>query len=82
MRTSLVSFVFQSVGPPPVSVGFDLTVIARLLSPPCGFFFALRHGRSFLVGSNVLLSMVGPQLAAILVLSQEEIGIHPSSLLS
>ena len=29
------------------------------------------------MGSNVLLLMVGQQLAAILVLSQEEISIHP-----
>ena len=78
----MVLFVLQSVGHPPGSMGFDFIVIACLLSSPCGFFFVFRHEESFLVGSNVLLSMVGQQLAAILMLSPEEISIHPSTLLS
>ena len=36
----------------------------------------------FLVGSSVLLSMVVQPLVVILVLSQEEMNIHPSSLTS
>ena len=78
----MVSFVLQSVGHPPDIMGFEFIVIAYLLSSPCGFFFVFRHGESFLVGSNVLLSIVGQQLAAILLLSPEEINICPSTLLS
>ena len=47
-----------------------------------GFSFALGHGVSFLVGSNILLWMVVQQLAAILEFSQEQMSAHSSTLSS
>ena len=53
---------------------FDFIMFAPLwATPQCGFFFVCGHRlSSFLVGYSVLLSMVIQQLAAILVLSPEE----------
>ena len=50
------------------------------LLPFCwGFFFVLGHGISFLVGSNILLSMNVRQQAAILEFLQEKMSSHPST---
>ena len=61
-----------------------LNMIVFLLFSCCGFPFALGHGVSFsfyfLVGSNILLSMVLQQLVAILVFSQERMSTCPSVL--
>ena len=45
-----------------------------------GFSFALGHGVSFLVGSNILLSMVVQQQVVILEFLQEKMSARPSSL--
>ena len=56
-----------------MGVGFGFIMIAA--SPA-----SLNTGVSFFsVGSNILLSMVVPQLVAILVLSQEEMSTHSSA---
>ena len=60
-------------------MGFDFIVIDPLLLFCCSFFFCLwTWGILFLVGSSILLSMVVPQLVAILMISQEEMSTHPS----
>ena len=64
----------------PVGKGFDLIVIKPLLLSHCGFFLAFGRVVSFLVGSSVLLSVIVQQLVAVLVLSQEEMSTHPSTL--
>ena len=79
-RTSLASlfsglWVTHSVG-----MGFDIIVIAPLLPSCHSFFFVFGHGVSFLVGSSILLLMVGQQIVAVLVLPQREISAHPSTL--
>ena len=51
--------------------GLILNVILPLLLSCWGFSFALGHGVSFLVGSNILLLMVVQQLVAILEFSQK-----------
>ena len=56
-----------------------LNVIARLLPSCCSFSFALDHGISFLVASNILLLMVVQQLLAILLFSQEKMSACPST---
>ena len=49
--------------------------------PSCwGFSFALGSGVSFLVGSNILLSMVVQQPDAIYEFSQEKMNASPSTL--
>ena len=45
-----------------------------------GFSFAIGHGVSFLVGSNILLSMVVQQRIVILEFSQEKASSHSSTL--
>ena len=62
-------------------MGFDFIVIVPILLSHCGFFI-FRCGYLFLVASSILLSMVFLQLAAVLVLSQEEISACPSILSS
>ena len=61
-----------------------LNMIVFLLFSCCGFLFAFGHGVSylfyFLVGSNILLSMVLQQLVEILVFSQERMSTCPSVL--
>ena len=52
--------------------GLILNVILPLLLSCWGFPFALGHGVSFVVGSNILLLMVVQQLVAILEFSQEK----------
>ena len=59
-------------------MGFDFIMIASLLPFHCSFFFVFDI--FFLVGSNMLQLMVVQQLVAILVLSQEEMSAHPSTL--
>ena len=63
-------------------MGFDFIVIAPLPLSCCSFSLSLDMGYFFffLVGSTVLLYMVVQQLVAILVLLQEEMSIHPSTL--
>ena len=62
-------------------MGFDFTVMAP---PPTVSLWLLlclwTWGILFLVGSSFLVSMVIEQLVAILVLSQEEMSGHPSTL--
>ena len=69
----------------PVSLegmGFDSNAISPLLPSCWGFFLALDVGYLFLVGSNILLSMVVQQWVAILEFSQEKMSTHPSTLRS
>ena len=61
-------------------MGFDFIVIVPLLPSPCGFSFVFECGVSILVSSSVFLSMIVQQLVVILVLSQEEVSAHPSTL--
>ena len=58
-----------------VGKGFDFT----LLPSHCVFSFVFGRGVSFLVGSSIFLLMVGQQLVAILVHSQEDMSTHPYS---
>ena len=59
--------------------GLILNAILPLLSSRWGFSFALRRGIYFLVGSNILLSMVVQQQVVILEFSQEKMSAHPST---
>ena len=59
-------------------MGFDFTVIVPLLPSHCDFSFVFGCGVSFLVSSNVFLSMI-VQLVVILVLSQEGVSACPST---
>ena len=61
--------------------GLILNAIFPLLPSFLGFSFALGHGVSFLLGSNILMSMVVQQLVAFLEFSQE-MSAHSSTLLS
>ena len=63
-----------------VGMRFDLIMIVPLLPSCCGFSFVFGCGISFLVGSIIFLLMVGQQLVAILVHSQEDVSTHPSTL--
>ena len=66
----------------PVGVGFGFIMIAASpLSLNVGslFFWWVPTSSCHLVGSNILLSMVVPQLVAILVLSQEEMSTRSST---
>ena len=60
--------------------GLILNVILPLLPSVWGFSFALGCGVSFLVGSNILLSMVVQWLVAILEFSLEKMSTCPSTL--
>ena len=60
--------------------GLILNVIPPLLPSFWGFSFALIHGVSFLVGSNILLSMVVQQQVVILEFSQEKLSTCPFTL--
>ena len=62
--------------------GLILNVILPLLLSCWGFSFALGHGVSFLLGSNILMSMVVQQLVAFLEFSQEKMSARPSTLTS
>ena len=57
-----------------------LNVILPLLPSCWGFSFAFGHRISFMVGSNIFLSMVIEQLDAILECSQEKMSICLSTL--
>ena len=59
--------------------GFILNTILPLLPSCWGLSFALGQGVSFLVGSNILLSMVVQQQVAILEFSQEKMSTCPST---
>ena len=72
--------VLQYVSHPPAVMGFHFIVIAPLLLSHCGFSFVFGHAVSFLVSSSVFLSMIVQQLVVILVLSQEGVSAHPSTL--
>ena len=61
--------------------GLILKLILPLVPSCRGFSFALGHGVSFLLGSNILISMVVQQLVAFLEFSQE-MSAHSSTLLS
>ena len=61
-------------------MGLDFIMIVPLLPSFHGFFCVFGCKLSFLVGSSIHLSMVVQQLAVILVLSQEEMSTHSSSL--
>ena len=58
--------------------GFILNTILPLLPSCWGLSFALGQGVSFLVGSNILFSMVVQQQVAILKFSQEKMSTCPS----
>ena len=58
--------------------GLILNAILPLLSSRWGFSFALRRGIYFLVGSNILLSMVVQQRVVILEFLQEKMNTRPS----
>ena len=60
--------------------GLILNAIFPLLPSFLGFSFALEHGVSFLVESNILLSMVVQQGVVILEFSQEKMSTCPSTL--
>ena len=60
--------------------GLILNAILPLLPSCWGFSFALGCGVSFLVGSNILLSMVVQQQVVILEFSQEKVSTCPSTL--
>ena len=62
--------------------GLILNVILPILPSCWGFSFVLECVISFLVGSNILPSMVVQQLVAILEFSLEKMSTHPSTLLS
>ena len=55
-----------------MGVGFGFVMIAASS-------LSLNVGSLLLVGSSILLSVVVPQLVAILVLSQEEMSTHSST---
>ena len=61
--------------------GLILNAISPLLPSYWGFSFALGHRVFFffLVGSNILLSMVIQQLVVILEFSKENMSTHPST---
>ena len=63
-------------------MGLDFIVIAVLLPAHCSFSFVFGCGVSSLVSSSVFLSVIVQQLVVILVLSQEGVSTHPSTLLS
>ena len=60
--------VLQFVKTHPVVMGFDFIVIVPLLPSHWSFSFVFGNGVSFLVSSNVFLSMIVPQFVVILVL--------------
>ena len=60
--------------------GLILNMILLLLPSCWGFSFALGCGVSFLLGSNILLSMVVQQQAVILDFLQEKMSACPSTL--
>ena len=60
--------------------GLILNVILPLRRSCCGFSFAPGHGISFLVGSNILLSMVVQQQVVIVEFLHENMSIRPSTL--
>ena len=59
--------------------GLILNPVLPFLLSCWGFSFALGCGVSFLVRSNILLSMVVQQRVVILEISQEKMGTHPST---
>ena len=61
-------------------MGFYFIVIVPLLPPHGSFSFVFECGVSFLVSSSVFLSVIVQQLVVILVLSQERVSAHPSTL--
>ena len=61
-------------------MGFDFIMIVPLLPSHCSFFFVSGCGISFLVGSSVLLSVAIQQLVVNLVLLQDEMSMHLSTL--
>ena len=63
----------------PADMGFDFIMIMPLLIVLLQLLIYLWM-YLFLVGSSVLLSMVVQQLVANLVLSQQEMNTHPSTL--
>ena len=63
-------------------MGFDFIMIVPLLPSFHGFFCVFGCKLSFLVGSSILLSLFVQQLVVTLVLSQEEMSTHPSTLQS
>ena len=65
-----------------VDMRFDFKCDCTFLPSCCGFSFALGHGVSFLVDSNILLLMIVQQLVSILVFSQEKMSTHLSSFYS
>ena len=60
--------------------GLILNMILPLLSSCWGLSFALGQKVSFLVGPNILLSMIVQQSIVILEFSQEKMSTHPSTL--
>ena len=62
--------------------GLILNVVLPILPSCWGFSFALGCVISFLVGSNILPSIVVQRLVEILEFSLEKMSTHPSTLLS
>ena len=70
---------FWTLQEPLAGTWFDSKYNLLLLLSFWGFSFAFRHGVSFLVGSNILLSMAVQQVVAILEFSQKKMSQRPST---
>ena len=83
-RTCLVLLFFSLCVSHSAGMGFDYMVNVHLtvLFPhlTVASSLSLDMGYLFLVGSSILLPMIVLQLVAILLLSQEEMSAHPSTL--
>ena len=83
-RTCLVLLFFSLCVSHSAGMGFDFMVNVHLtvLFPhlTVASSLSLDMGYLFLVGSSILLPMIVLQLVAILLLSQEEMSAHPSTL--
>ena len=78
-RTSLILLFFSLWVTHPVGMGFDFIMIVTLLPSPWGFF-VFRCGVPVFGRFKRLMSMVVQQLVVTLVLLQEEMSTHPSTL--
>ena len=79
-RTSLMLLFFSLWITHQAGMGLDFIMIVPLLTSPWGFFFVFRRGISIFGRFQHLMSTVVQQLVLILVLLQEEMSTHPSTL--
>ena len=79
-RTSLALLFSRLWVTYPADMEFDFTVIGPSYHLAAASSLSLDMGYLFLVGSSILPSMAVQQLVAVLVLSQEEVSSHPSTL--